>query len=252
MLSPLLPGLSHQMTLFLTSLRKSKSLHKYALKWLPLLPCKCILLVPSYLLLGYLHRRGRFLLKRDNLPTLAFVFFWPCHQACGISDLSCWSGLEPTPPAVETQSINHWATREVPLYSSFLSCPITPLFPIIAYSINSFFSKYLLNIQFFFCTTLPPPSSEKSIVFLEKFFCLLSNQVAQHHLPCSHIISYAGHSWFSRKSSYINPGNKLRVSPQKPEHSFTGAMLWKNIKALLSERLIKFVCCYKQGRERKT
>ena len=37
--------------------------------------------------------------------------------ACGI--LVPWSGIEPVPPAVEMQILNHWITREVP-YKIFL------------------------------------------------------------------------------------------------------------------------------------
>ena len=39
-------------------------------------------------------------------------FFWPCPTACGI--LLPWPGIEPTTPAVEAQSLNHWTAREVP------------------------------------------------------------------------------------------------------------------------------------------
>ena len=42
-----------------------------------------------------------------------FFFFWPCHVAFGI--LVPWPGVKPVPPAVEAQSLNHRATREVPL-----------------------------------------------------------------------------------------------------------------------------------------
>ena len=34
------------------------------------------------------------------------------HTACGI--LVPRSGIEPTPPAWEVQSLNHWTAREVP------------------------------------------------------------------------------------------------------------------------------------------
>ena len=43
--------------------------------------------------------------------------FQPHHQACGI--LVPWPGMEPAPPALELQSLNHWPTREVPF--SFIS-----------------------------------------------------------------------------------------------------------------------------------
>ena len=41
-----------------------------------------------------------------------FFFFWLSHVACGIS--VPWPGIEPTPSAVESQNLNHWAAREVP------------------------------------------------------------------------------------------------------------------------------------------
>ena len=41
-----------------------------------------------------------------------FFFFWRHHIACGI--LVPQPGIEPAPPALEAQSLNHWTTREVP------------------------------------------------------------------------------------------------------------------------------------------
>ena len=42
-------------------------------------------------------------------------FLWGAvhHLACRI--LVPWAGIEPSPPAVEAQSPNHWTTREVPV-----------------------------------------------------------------------------------------------------------------------------------------
>ena len=42
----------------------------------------------------------------------SFSFFWTCHVACGI--LVSRPGIEPTFPALEGWSLNHWTTREVP------------------------------------------------------------------------------------------------------------------------------------------
>ena len=44
--------------------------------------------------------------------SLFFFSFWSHHMACGI--LVPWPGIEPTPPAVEVQSLHHWTAREVP------------------------------------------------------------------------------------------------------------------------------------------
>ena len=42
-----------------------------------------------------------------------FFFFGHTTQQAGI--LVPQPGIEPTPPAVEAQSLNHWTTREVPV-----------------------------------------------------------------------------------------------------------------------------------------
>ena len=49
---------------------------------------------------------------------LFLFFFWPCHAACKI--LVSQPGIEPMPPAVEAQSLNHWAAREVPVCIYFI------------------------------------------------------------------------------------------------------------------------------------
>ena len=41
-----------------------------------------------------------------------FFFFWSCHTAYGI--LVPHPGIEPMPPALEAQSLNHQTSREVP------------------------------------------------------------------------------------------------------------------------------------------
>ena len=46
-----------------------------------------------------------------------FFFFWLHCMACGL--LVPWSGMEPMSPAVEAQSLNHWTTRETPLFFFF-------------------------------------------------------------------------------------------------------------------------------------
>ena len=45
-------------------------------------------------------------------------FFWPYPVACGIS--VSYPGIEPTPPALEAWSLNHWTPREVPEYNLLL------------------------------------------------------------------------------------------------------------------------------------
>ena len=43
---------------------------------------------------------------------LVHFFLWPCHAACGT--LVPWPGIEPTPPVVKVQNLNHWTFRQVP------------------------------------------------------------------------------------------------------------------------------------------
>ena len=51
-----------------------------------------------------------------------FFLFWLHHVACGI--LIPAPRMEPLAPAVETQRLNHWTTREVPLgFQGDINCP---------------------------------------------------------------------------------------------------------------------------------
>ena len=43
-----------------------------------------------------------------------FFIFWPRCAACAV--LVPQPGIKPVTPAVETQSINHWTTREIPWF----------------------------------------------------------------------------------------------------------------------------------------
>ena len=45
------------------------------------------------------------------------IFFIFGHSTCWI--LIPWPGIRPTPPALEAQSLNHWATREFPSMNNF-------------------------------------------------------------------------------------------------------------------------------------
>ena len=50
--------------------------------------------------------------KNHNSVFFLFDFFFPHCMACGI--LVPPARIEPTPPALEVQSFNHWITKEVP------------------------------------------------------------------------------------------------------------------------------------------
>ena len=41
-----------------------------------------------------------------------FFFFW----RCSMQDLSSQPGIEPRPPALEVQNLNHWNAREVTVF----------------------------------------------------------------------------------------------------------------------------------------
>ena len=49
---------------------------------------------------------------------------------CDIRDLAFWSGIKPRPPALGTQSLSHWITREVP---SFILLHVDTQFPSISF-----------------------------------------------------------------------------------------------------------------------
>ena len=53
----------------------------------------------------------------NSVLVFLFVLFWS-HR--GMWDLSPRPGIEPTSPALEVQSLNHWTTREVPVFLFYL------------------------------------------------------------------------------------------------------------------------------------
>ena len=55
---------------------------------------------------------------------LYLIYFWPHHRACKI--LVPWPGIEPTAPVLETQSLNHWTAREVPILFKDVRYPSSP------------------------------------------------------------------------------------------------------------------------------
>ena len=47
------------------------------------------------------------------------LFFWPHCKAYGI--LVPWPGIEPSPPCIGRQHLNHWTTGQVPVPCSLMS-----------------------------------------------------------------------------------------------------------------------------------
>ena len=79
---------------------------------------------------------------RSQCLQISSLFFGRTTQLAGFSE-----GIEPVPPAVETQSLNHWATIEVltsPV-TSICVCPILFLRRVLSNTSNtfSFPSSYL-------------------------------------------------------------------------------------------------------------
>ena len=54
-----------------------------------------------------------------HLLPLCFFFFFFGHNHVTCRLLVPWPGIEPVPRAVDVQSLNHWATREVLLFAPF-------------------------------------------------------------------------------------------------------------------------------------
>ena len=61
-----------------------------------------------------LQRIKQMAVTQDNTHTHSLPILFLASLR-GMWDLSSWPGIEPRLPAVETQSHNHWTTREVPI-----------------------------------------------------------------------------------------------------------------------------------------
>ena len=62
--------------------------------------------------------KGKYL-QQMMLENLIFVLFSFLAMLCSMWILLPQPGIEPTPPALEVQSLNHWTTREVPSAEEF-------------------------------------------------------------------------------------------------------------------------------------
>ena len=71
------------------------------------------------------HRHSLGLCAEVHCVSSLFIFsllkilFWPHHAACGILSCGMWDlvpqpEIEPGPPYIRRQILNHWTTREVP------------------------------------------------------------------------------------------------------------------------------------------
>ena len=58
---------------------------------------------------------------------LLFCFYFIFAMTHSMWDLSFWPGIEPMPPAVETQNLNHWTTWKVPILFNLILITNLPL-----------------------------------------------------------------------------------------------------------------------------
>ena len=52
----------------------------------------------------------------DFFSSCAYIFFFFFFWRCSMQDLSSQPGIEPRPPALEVQNLNHWNAREVTVF----------------------------------------------------------------------------------------------------------------------------------------
>ena len=121
---------------------------------------------------------GLHLLLSISSLILFFLIFGLHRAACGI--LAPWPEIEPAPPALAAQSLNHWTTREFPSVCFLLSHPRAVLF-------YPFLPPYLATLA-----TCPPLVwvtsfiSASAHIFPRYIFCSNTNILtAIHSFPFS-------------------------------------------------------------------
>ena len=70
----------------------------------------------------YLALTAKLLKKKKSLP----ICLAGLGLSCSMWDLVLQPGIEPGPPALEAQSVNHWTTRETPKLFSKALVPADP------------------------------------------------------------------------------------------------------------------------------
>ena len=111
-------------------------------------------------------------------------------------DLVPWPGMEPGPPALETQTLSHWTTREVPVYLLLCFFPFCTFFlemsSVLSFNSSVGFSSSPLSFlisknPFLFSCSLCFLCSHSSLICLSLpfmwlvfFNCLLTLDVSLH------------------------------------------------------------------------
>ena len=125
-------------------------------------------------------------IQLNHIVMYSFLFssFWPCCR-------SMWalssSGIEPTPPSLEAQSLNHWTAREVlHMYVPFVSDFVVACFCCFCYEVVSLYVEvcwtiYLLaGIWFVF----------RFWLLWAKFLWILVYKSCFEHMSCKHLFSF--------------------------------------------------------------
>ena len=135
-----------------------------------------------------------------------------CHIGYGV--LVPWPGIETVPPAVGTQRLNRWTTREVPGSEPLIPCCITVLssWGLTNHHIELWFYSLLSitqKIQIIFFTKASPDES----VFQTRYFYLLCQIVGVESSPHIWEVSCVGVQVTS-DSTYISASDSdLSESP---------------------------------------
>ena len=153
-------------------------------------------------------------------------------------DLVPWPGIEPGPPTLAVQSLGHWMTREVPLFSNIWWFDIHRTYSSFLVSFFSLLSKH------FFCVVLLKWSGITSWFSVRKRMFNLEN-LTVFTLPCCcccWVASVMSNSvWPHRRQppSSPVPGILQARTLEWVAISFSNAWKWKvKVKSLSHVRLL--------------
>ena len=141
------------------------------------------------------------------IPLLFYLFFWPHCTAC--KTLVPQPGVEPVPPPVEAQSLNHWSTRavrlpfldeEMAVEPSQTLCPRSPEKNMVAQDLLSTAMAILLSEMYF----------EGRFVYRQVFYYL------EIYQPKFVLRYWLKAFWEQELAQRLEPQNWLRKTPRQP------------------------------------
>ena len=144
-----------------------------------------------------------------------------CHIGYGV--LVPWPGIETVPPAVGTQSLNYWTTREVPGSEPLIPCCFTVLssWGLTNHHIELWFYSLLSitqKIQIIFFTKASPDES----VFKTRYFYLLCQIVGVESSPHIWEVSCVG----AQVTYALHVSLPLTLQPLRKPISHSIKILW--------------------------